>query len=660
MLRNGVRLGQSFIAGPAEPTWPWQTEYSEGFKTVDTVGYGGLLRNVWFGVLLWDEEGTARPLGSQDDYSSFELAHVEAMAFGTASYAAVDPAAGSARWDGVMVGRDVGMPVVTALNLIQGDATLEYDFTGMNVDVTFDNVKDITAGTNRQSMTWADIPVEDWGEFEDAGADGDYIMGMLYGQNHAEAAGVFERNSIVGAFGASTSSRFLTPAADEVYVGLADKVADAARYNRKYDGEVELTGWNFVEWRNPDSGSEQVTWSQSYRDGFAVNSTVPWHGSDGQLRFHFDAYGPVPIQEEPVAVYTGRFISLGDHYLGARSDVTTSPVDVALDSSWEGLRATQTYSDGATLEVDFVTDLGQTETSASPWIRDFSGHVDNIELNGVDSIPADRDYLWIPVPDAGVSGALDGVAGQFTCAAGPECGFVLNPEDPADPGYYASMDMTFTPDDGSATVAVLRAEYGEAVPRTDYLAFGSWQFVPEDTENPDGFEFGVFASGGDPFDVTRIRALTGSARYQGQATGKYARAPALGGTEIESFTADVELTADFGTSNAFGEIDGTLSNLEMAGGGSAPLTELGLEARSWRDDENIFESYEGGPPLPGGWVDGFTQGAGDDGRWSGAWGGAFFGNDPASANAHPTGFAGTFGASDGANSVAGSFGAHRQ
>ena len=64
--------------------------------------------------------------------------------------------------------------------------------------------------------------------------------------------------------------------------------------------------------------------------------------------------------------------------------------------------------------------------------------------------------------------------------------------------------------------------------------------------------------------------------------------------------------------DALGEIGGRLFNFAMAAGRRLPVAEVALQATSRRSDENHFESYTVGPPLPGGWVDGFTQGVGDE------------------------------------------------
>ena len=50
-------------------------------------------------------------------------------------------------------------------------------------------------------MAWTGLALTDGG-FE-TGAAGDSISGRFYGPDHEEVGGVFERNRIVGAFGAA-------------------------------------------------------------------------------------------------------------------------------------------------------------------------------------------------------------------------------------------------------------------------------------------------------------------------------------------------------------------------------------------------------------------------------------------------------------------------
>ena len=112
-----------------------------------------------------------------------------------------NPDAGSGTWSGVMVGVD-GSGTATQDHVIQGDADITIaDFSDPQVDVAFTNIYDLDAGTQRDDMTWGGIDLAS-GRFE-TGQDGNSIEGRFYGPNHEEVGGVFERNRIIGAFGAS-------------------------------------------------------------------------------------------------------------------------------------------------------------------------------------------------------------------------------------------------------------------------------------------------------------------------------------------------------------------------------------------------------------------------------------------------------------------------
>ena len=51
-------------------------------------------------------EVQVRPLGSTGAYDDVSIVDVEAVAFGISAHTRPDPLAGSARWEGVMVGVD--------------------------------------------------------------------------------------------------------------------------------------------------------------------------------------------------------------------------------------------------------------------------------------------------------------------------------------------------------------------------------------------------------------------------------------------------------------------------------------------------------------------------------------------------------------------------
>ena len=57
---------------------------------------------------------------------------------------------------------------------------------------------------------------------------------------------------------------------------------------------------------------------------------------------------------------------------------------------------------------------------------------------------------------------------------------------------------------------------------TDYLAGGIWVYAPDDASSLEDYEYGAFADGNDPFEQDNLAGLTGSATFEGGATGVYA------------------------------------------------------------------------------------------------------------------------------------------
>ena len=121
-----------------------------------------------------------------------------AYSFGQAT--GTTPAFGNATWTGTMVGSDTS-PTDYRGNRIQGDATLTFNLSRSDLAVDFSNIRDIdTAGRSYEDIAWQNIPVTS-GSFA-TGSDESSIEGRFYGQEHEEVGGIFERNEIVGAFGA--------------------------------------------------------------------------------------------------------------------------------------------------------------------------------------------------------------------------------------------------------------------------------------------------------------------------------------------------------------------------------------------------------------------------------------------------------------------------
>ena len=156
---------------------------------VERFGYGGWLDHSYF----ISESGTvsgAHPLqGARLEYS-----------FSVGNAAGTNPAAGGGSWTGVMAGVDTGGEA-TKGNRIQGDAEIAIeDFDDPKAGVRFTGIHDLVTGDARPDMIWSEIPLTA-GSFM-TGSDGDSIAGRFYGPNHEEVGGVFDRNDVIGAFGA--------------------------------------------------------------------------------------------------------------------------------------------------------------------------------------------------------------------------------------------------------------------------------------------------------------------------------------------------------------------------------------------------------------------------------------------------------------------------
>ena len=463
-----------------------------------------------------------------------------------------------------------------------------------------------------------------------------------------------------------------------VALATADKVRDAASYGteelnrvgdvtvtrRLFDWEDTegVTGWH-VHFPTPNSGSRHLRVSQSYRDGSA-GWFIPWYDDDGNLVLNVGsglAYRP--LQTDP-QVWPWRSVNTAFAEAEGRSSSHAPIDDHGLGAAWQGFAVNKTYDGVGTLSMRVFTDLTAADNPGDPFAKHPAANAayPDVQLDGpaVPDVAAGWDGHWVYAGGDGLRGSLNGARGTFSCADGVQqyCGLESGPGFLA-PGYTADVagdPVIFTPDDGSAARR-LPHPAPTPVASANYLAFGSWQYVPEDYTDFDAYDFGMFASGDDPFRVANLQAVTGTANYSGQASGTYADDV---DATLSPFSAKVALTADFGTPESLGRILGVVYGFEIAGGKASPLKTLNLNGTPWRDPhDNIFEGWPDGEPLPGGQIEGWTGADVGTARWRGSWGGAFFGNSDVSTMA-PSAFAGTFGATDGESTFAGSFGARRQ
>ena len=184
---------------------------------------------------------------------------------------------------------------------------------------------------------------------------------------------------------------------------------------------------------------------------------------------------------------------------------------------------------------------------------------------------------------------------------------------------------------------------------SDYLTLGYWALYLKDTNTGEltgGTSLGISANGSDPFTASNLAGLTGTATYEGPATGVLKTDTS---DIFHYFTAKATLEANFGDGSALGTISGSITEARVEEGD--PLnSDLTLGAA---DITNTFS---------GGNFRGDTSGMTSEGEpVSGSWGGKFFGNG-ASATDQPGSVAGTFGATtaDGVKSLVGAFGAYKQ
>ena len=115
-------------------------------------------------------------------------------------------AEGSARWEGLMLGRDLRASPGRG-QAIRGDAdvTVELGAGAVTADVAFTDIVNIETGDARNDMAWRGLAVEEGG-FARRNAPGDTVSGRFYGPDEEEVGGVFERDGIAGAFGGRRTS----------------------------------------------------------------------------------------------------------------------------------------------------------------------------------------------------------------------------------------------------------------------------------------------------------------------------------------------------------------------------------------------------------------------------------------------------------------------
>ena len=121
----------------------------------------------------------------------------ESVAVSFGDFPGTNPTAiGGGVWTGALAGIDTRTG-----ERIDGDAAIEIDdFIRPDLDVALTGIAD-ARGRPRADLHWEDIPLSQ-GHFQARDMTGS-IQGRFYGSDHGEGGGIFERDQLIGAFGAT-------------------------------------------------------------------------------------------------------------------------------------------------------------------------------------------------------------------------------------------------------------------------------------------------------------------------------------------------------------------------------------------------------------------------------------------------------------------------
>ena len=239
------------------------------------------------------------------------------------------------------------------------------------------------------------------------------------------------------------------------------------------------------------------------------------------------------------------------------ADYNTAPL-VAADASpaafWglasaSGFPAKAAEGKSATTETYFGPFEAGTDGTGDP------ANADLEDSNGDGSI-TDADDGWNPNGQM-INGTFDGVSGVFECTTPLGCqvrhtnrGILSSLALGADGDVTATAGgWTFTASSSASTVATRRGD-------DDYMTFGFWLLKPDVAEGD--HEFATFFAGREPLTANVADTVTGNAKYEGPAAGKYATRT-RGSTDgtFGVFRADAALEADFDDADM---VSGTISN----------------------------------------------------------------------------------------------------
>ena len=373
----------------------------------------------------------------------------------------------------------------------------------------------------------------------------------------------------------------------------ADKeAADAAKAAAKM-GETLFAGFD------GDRGSDGTA-------DLAVNVTAVTDSYQGDARI--TATISAPANSVTAVKATDTMLSLGawkgtELKGDTNGKVPSSTVHVYTDVQ-DGKRVA--FEKVYTAVTEDGLDLSTTAPTHSQVIASAEFEHTGLKVHGESNTEQDEDIEF--------RGTFAMAPGKYTCGEGGSSNDCTSNNTSA--GVVLSGNWLFVPDVGAM---VVQADAG-------YAYFGWWLI-----QDSDGYEVDTF-QGGTGFtavDGTTFNALGGSAKYIGEAAGKYAIDPVAPGTTAEGghWTAKAELDVNFENPAAATQAD----RIAAAGMISGKIGDfmVGGETRDWTVKFGEIAFGTAGAFDSG--IDGGTAVAGDDVTWEiagegggehGSWSGA--------------------------------------
>ena len=348
------------------------------------------------------------------------------------------------------------------------------------------------------------------------------------------------------------------------------------------------------------SSSDHVSLGASWVEGNVMPRFTARYGNGSTWSFSEDGPGWAPLEDTPFEGISGGNLihepfqgaSLSRR-VGARTLTISAYSDVVTKSIQLGSYDDGTADFGSGAQLYHYSNPGQLDTAnrkgfITHWARHPDGRqgrfyckfgqcrVTNGVISGQVSFTPNRPPQAQDVTDNDtirwfggnfaarlgehsmwkLPGTLNGVEGFFRCTGNTGCGSGGENRHGETEAYTSlSGDWIFVP----ASLSVRS--------NPDYLVFGNWLIEPDDTLNG-VHESGLYATGTNPFDYTKVAAVEGTADYYGAVVGtaSYKKGD---NTVSSRMTGNAQLYAHFGNQEEFGGITAWFKDLstDFFGGG---------------------------------------------------------------------------------------------